>query len=276
MNVLKECLIVNLQIGTWHGYKYDKATTAKVTNEAGAKSDAARVNKHLITAESLKGITMLDGRIRFHFYNSTLPWKDNGDRLIPRPRYLNYIEEHEKLAGERLDAVEDFISNKYPLEFARAEFRMGELFNEDDYPKQSELRAKFYCNLDIDAVSKAFDYRLNDNDAMIQARVNTAVRGLFEQIIKPLEHFANKVGSDEIFRDSCVNNLKEMVALIPELNFTDNEELEAMRVEIETKLVCFDASDLRKDKDVRKVVGDEAASILDTMRGFCAAFERKN
>ena len=64
MNILKECLIVNVCVSTWMGHKLDKETTRKVTEGAGAKSDAARVTKHIIPGEALKGITTAIGRVR--------------------------------------------------------------------------------------------------------------------------------------------------------------------------------------------------------------------
>ena len=35
MNISRECLILNLQIGTWQGYKLDRVTTAEIGRRAG-------------------------------------------------------------------------------------------------------------------------------------------------------------------------------------------------------------------------------------------------
>ena len=58
-SVRDELMILNLQVGLWLGYRLDKATTRKVTQEADAASDAARVNKHLIPRESIADIVAL-------------------------------------------------------------------------------------------------------------------------------------------------------------------------------------------------------------------------
>ena len=272
MNIAKDCLVLNLQVGTWMGYKLDKATTRRVTDEAGATSDAARVNKHIIPTESLKPVTVAVGRVRSFFYDSTLPWKDNGDRLLTRTRYMDFIEKFEQLKSEHDDAAEDFLINRYPKAKAQAEFRMGELFNLNDYPSADALRHKFYVNLDIDAVGSAFDARLDDRADILQARVNKAVQSLWTRLAAPLEKFSEKMNGNDIFRDSLVLNLREVSAFIGDLNLTGDPELEEIRQRIDTELAAYDPDDIRKDPKLRKALGDEAQSIIDTMSSFMAAF----
>lgn len=270
MNISRECLILNLQIGSWQGYKLDKVTTAKVTTEAGANADAARVNKHLIAKEFLTKITTAEGRIRVHFYDQTLPWKDNGDRLKTRKDFPKFIEQHEKLVSDHTLAVSQFLQGgEYETAQAQSEFRMGELYNADDYPTVRQLTSKFYVKLDIDAVSRAYDYRLETNDQMIQARVNSAIANLWKRLADPLEKFAERMNDpDGKFRVNTIDNLKEMIELTKELNFTGDEQLEAIRSEIENKLAGYEADALRKDGKLRASVGDEASRILAEMQGF--------
>lgn len=275
MNISKECLILNIRRGTWLGYKFDKMLTKKVTDEAGARADAARVNKHLIAKEALTAISTALGRVSVHFYDATLPWKDNGDRLLPRVNYVAFIAEHERLVGEFDNAVNEFLDGEgYATAQEQAEFRMVGMYNPNDYPTARELRHKFYIRLDIDAVSRAFDIRLNNNDQLIQDRVNGAIKALWERLAKPLEHFAekmNEAGDEAKFRVATIDNLKEMLETVKTLNFTNDATLERIRSEIEDKLVVHDVKDLRKSDDLRASVGNEATRILETMRGFMNA-----
>lgn len=274
MNISRECLVLNLQIGSWQGYRLDKNLTSKVTTEAGSHSDAARVTKHIIAKEFLTKITTAEGRIRVHFYDQTLPWKDNGDRLKTRKDFPKFIENHEKLVGAHTQAVYEFlIGGEYETAMAQSEFRMGELYNEADYPTARELKSKFYVRLDIDAVSRAYDYRLESNDQMIQARVNSAIANLWKRLADPLEKFAERMNDpDGRFRVNTLDNLKSLAELTRELNFTGDEALENIRGEIEAKLTIYEADALRKDDKLRASVGDEASRILGEMRGYMSAF----
>jgi hypothetical protein len=283
MSIVKECMVVNLQIGVWNGYKLDKEVSRRVTTDANADSDAARVNKHLVPKEALKQITTAMGAIRTHFYDNTLPWKDNGDRLLTRKMYQRFIEEHGRLAGEFNDAVSQFLDVGYPAARDRAAFRMGEMFKVGDYPEPAMLRHKFYVNLDIDAVTEAGDFRVNmdksvvDNiraemqDAM-QARLGKAMGEVWARLADTLGHFANKMAGDEIFRDSTVNNLEEIVELLPDLNILNDANLESIRQEIKAAIIGYSPKELRKDATVRNVAATEAKRIMDNMAGFMKAF----
>lgn len=283
MSIVNDCMIVNLQVGLWMGYRIDKTASAKVTNDANAESDVARVNKHIIPKEVLKPIITAAGAIRTHFYNETLPWKDNGDRLLTRKRYTKFIEEHMRLVGEFENVRDEFLAVGYLRARDQAEFRMGSLFNANDFPASRTLKQKFYINLDIDAVTTSNDFRVKLNqdeldtvkksmeDALNQ-RVGKVMVNLWTRLAETLQHFAGKMGSDEIFRDSTVKNLEEIVDMLPDLNILNDPDLEKIRQEIKNTLTGYEPKDLRQNSAVRKHVADEAKRIMDTMSGFMNAF----
>lgn len=269
MGIEKECMLLNLQVSVWKGYRLDKETTRRVIDEANAASDALRVNKHLVPNTALAEIVSATSALRNHFYAKTLPWKDNGDRLLTRKSFMGFIEEHEKLKADFDSAVDQFLRVKYPSAQEQAEFRMGATFNASDYPTEIELRRKFSARLDIDGIARAYDVRLQSDNQAIQDRVTRAMAGLWARLCKPLENFVERMSDDEaVFRNSLVNNLKEVAALIPELNFMEDPQLEAIRQQVEAQLLIWSPDDLRKDKTARAKVAGEAADILETMRGF--------
>lgn len=283
MSITNECMVVNLQVGLWLGYRLDKAASLAVTEQAHADQDAARVNKHLVPKETLKPIITAAGAVRTHFYAKTLPWKDNGDRLLTRKMYTKFIEEHSKLVAEFDKAVDDFITHSYLKARDQAEFRMGDLFNPADYPSSSSLRSKFYITLDIDAVTELNDFRVQlDNKELehikaqmtraVEARVGKAMADVWQRLADTVKHFGSKMADDEIFRDSTVRNLEEIVDLLPDLNITNDPNLEAVRQDIKNSLVGYEPKELRKDKAVRATVASEAQRIMDTMSGFMNAF----
>lgn len=283
MSIINDCMIVNLQIGMWVGQRLDMAASAKVTQDAHASSDAARVNKHIVPKDSLQPIKAMASALRNHFYANTLPWKDNGDRLLIRRTYTKFIEEHMKLANDFESAVDDFIAHTYPRVRDQAEFRMGELFNPQDYPAPSALKHKFYINLDIDAVTMANDFRVQLDEkeqervkaSMEQAlkkRLGTAMEEVWTRLAKTLKHFAEQVGSDVMFRDTTITHLEEIVELLPDLNILNDARLEQLRQDISSHLIGYDPKQLRKDDVARKQVAGEAKRIIDTMSGFMNAF----
>ena len=272
MSIQKTCMVLNLQMSCWLGYRFDRGASEKLTDEASAVRDSARVNKLIVPKEFLQPIISARSSVQTHFYLKTLPWKDNGDRLISRAAFMPFVEDHQALVAKFDEVVSQFLTKDYLVAQDQAQFRMGSLFNPADYPTASELRHKFGINLDIDGVSNAYDFRLSNDEEVMQRRVTQAMGALWQKLAEPLEKYAEKLAEpDAIFRDSLVGNLREMVELIPSLNFTDDADLEAMRVKINDTLIGWDAKDLRENKDARKQVAQTAADIMDSMRGFMTA-----
>lgn len=283
MSLQTNAMVLNLQIGLWAGYKFDKSATARFTAEAAANPDAARVNKHLVPKESLAAVQSAAGALRTHFYATTLPWKDNGDRLLTRKGYQDFIHRHGELVREFNAAVDEFADDKYSTALAQAEFRMGELFNPDDYPSVDEVRRKFYVSLDIDAVTSAKDFRvgLDDSDvdqirtdleSATQARITAAMKHVWAKLEDTLGHFASKMDDDQIFRDTTVSNLEELVDMLPSLNLTDDPQLAAIGDAIRQRVLGSTPKEIRKNDGLRAAVGVEAKAIMDEMAGFMRAF----
>lgn len=77
-------MIVTLNVSCWTARKQDKKVSAEVEASHNAK-DAGRYNKLLIDKHHLDPLTNWAGQIRATHYKMTLPWMDNGGRLLPVP-----------------------------------------------------------------------------------------------------------------------------------------------------------------------------------------------
>jgi hypothetical protein len=288
MSIINECMIVNLQLGLWLGYRQDKDAAKAVTAMANADEDAARVNKHIVPKSSLAPINRAATAIRTHFYTNTMPWKDNGDRLLTRKRYMTFIEEHERLVTTMLDEVDVFLTKEYAGIIQKAEFRMGDLFKPEDYPSAADLRRKFHVNLDIDPVTDMKDIRVRltqiDNSPQMQKRVaeveaaaaqriNKAMADVWQRLADVVGHFAKKMGNeDEIFRNTTITNLREIIDLIPDLNVLNDPNLDRIIAEVNNTLATYEPDELRQNPATRQTAALEANKIMEDMAGFMKAF----
>lgn len=282
-SIASHCMIANLQIGVWTGHRLDKKATAQVIADADAEGDAARVNKHLIGKDKLKAITTAQGKIRLYFYDKTSPWKDNGDRILTRVMYPRFIDEFGVMVSEFDGAVADFLKNVYPAEVARAEFRMGSMFDAKDYPTPRELKSRFFVNLDIDAVSEANDFRVNlgkDTVAGIRKEIEDATERrlvaaqahVWGRLAKTVDHFRERMKAD-VFKDATIENLAELAEILPGLNVTNDPEINRLAKDIKSSLLGHTPKDLRGDDKLRKSLGKEAKRIMTDIGGFMKAFE---
>ena len=285
MSIIKQCMIVNLFISNWTGYRLDKEMTRKVTEDAVADSDAARVNKHLVPKESFKEVVSASGALRTHFYDKTLPWSDNGDRLLTRLSYMDFMAEHSRLFDDWKSAVHDFLTVKYPSARDQAAFRMGAMFKASDYPSPGELQYKFGVKLDISPVATANDFRVEmdqvTTDAIraeieqaMQDKVAGAMRDLWDRLSVTVNHFAATMDQeDKIFRDSTVKNLEDIVESLPALNFLNDPRLTEIGNDLKAAIIGYSPKELRKDAQVRQNAAREAQNIAAKMAGFMAAFK---
>lgn len=284
MSIVNECMIVNIRINLWMGHRYDKAASQALVQQAHAEADTARVNKRIIPQEALKHVTAAASSVRTHLYDETWPWKDNGDRLLMRKRHLKFMEEHNNRVARFNVAVEDFLGTAYKQERERAEFRMGSLFNEADYPSVKDLRRRFSIALDIDAVTTANDFRVEmDAEAReqvrksmeeaMQDRVNRALAEVWTRLADKLKHYADTMkDKKKIFRDTTVTNLEEIVDILPDMNIFGDKKLAKIGDEIREKLIGYTPEQLRDEPETRAYVAEEAQNLIDVMGGYMKAF----
>lgn len=280
----EKAMVMNLSISMWQGYRLDKDASRKVTENAGASNDAARVNKHLVPKEALAPVVTAQNAVRSHFYDNTLPWRDNGDRLMTRKLFTSFIETHERLRAEFDEAVRKFLDDDYPSAIAQAEFRMGDLFKREDYPTVSDLRRRFSVALDFEALTTSNDFRVQIDEehvervksameAAAERRVHQAQADVWRRLLEKVSYFAERLGDPKaVFRDSTINNIDELLELIPGLNVLDDPDIEAIRAEVKAKLGGLSAGDIRKDPELREELAGDAKEIVDKMAGFMRAF----
>lgn len=283
MSITTQAMTVNLQISMWTGHRLDKDASARVTEDANAEQDAARVNKHLVPKDALKPISQAATALRLHFYEKTLPWKDNGERLLPRKLYAEFIQRHAELKDRYDQAVQTFLDTTYPSAREQAAFRMGALFKSNDYPSPDQLARRFGVSLSIDAVAEASDFRVimdadqaeqirQDMEAQLAARIGKAMQDVWQRLADTLGHFAEKMGTDAIFRDSTIHNLEELVAALPGLNVLDDPHIDHIAAQIRERIIGFEPNTIRKNPAVRTQLAQDAQNIMAHMAPFMAAF----
>lgn len=270
--MLKErALLAQLTIHQWTNTSFDKRVTAKAEADHQAKN-AGRFNKLLVPKEALEGIRKQAAAARETHYALTMPWGDNGDRLLPSKAYMDYTTKLRKISSDFEQAVQEFLS-VYPQLALDAQKRLGLMYDPRDYPSVNELREKFGLDTKFFPVPDAADFRV-DLDAQhtqqlrdeivknIAARQQAALKDCWARlhdVVSPIHERLSK--EDAIFRDSLIGNAKFLIDLLPKLNITEDPELEALRLEVQDKLLK-PPQRLRDDLMLRKDTADAAAEIL--------------
>ena len=274
-----DAMIVRLSISQWSARKFDKSVTRQVARDYAVSESAGRYNKVLIAKEAIQGITKVVSAARAFHYENTLPWDDGGGRILPSANFLTYSKEMREFRDRYETAVRDFVAN-YDVYRDEAKRSLGGLFNPADYPGTFEIERKFGFSTDIDPVPTSEDFRvsLQSDDAKrikkeledrVSQRVVEATRDLYVRLNDVVGRVAEKLSDkDAIFRDSLVENVVELVNLLPKLNVGNDPKLSELGKETKKKLCALEPEALRKDAKVRSKAAEDAKAILDKMSSY--------
>lgn len=278
MNLSDRALLVQLSISQWTARKYDKKATSEVASAFNTTKDAGRYNKALLPMNDyLDRVHKKTTHIRTKFYENTLPWGIEGTQMLPTSNYLNFMTEFRKEKGEWQYLVNEFVDNYDQLRVDAKRILVG-LYNDADYPSTKDLQRKFHIDMAVFPVPST-DFRVaiasdelsrihEDVERRVKEAQSTAMKEVWTRLFDRVQHMAEKLADPKaIFRDSMVDNAREICALLPRLNFTDDPQLEAMRQDVEAKLIKHPDA-LRNDPDLRRDTAAEAKAIMDKMKSF--------
>jgi hypothetical protein len=279
--VARAAMLVSLNVSLYSGRKQDKRTQAEVVAAKGSGSSrAASVYKNLFTdCPELEAIVKFQAKARMRHYQLTLPWNDNGVRLLPSRALLDYKTEMNRFEGQFYLLVEAFL-NKYDTLIAAAAFKLGTLFDRDEYLLREQVARRFRFDLDFTPLPTAGDFRL-DIESEVQrelvekyeARMATQLAAaqqdawtrMHDAISRLKDRLTlNEDGTRRTFHDTTVINAQELCGLLTQLNVTNDPALEKARRQLEEALDGVDPKELRKEEGERLVVLAKVSTLLDS------------
>jgi len=279
----ERAMLVNLSVSVWTARKHDAKVSAAVAAQHGATAKVGRYNKMLVARERLSDLTKLASRVRTVHYELTLPWADEGARILPSALYLQYTSAIGQLR-DQFDATADQFALDYP-EYQAEQIRFsGTLCEAGEYPSADEIRRKFAVSVKVLPVPTAADFRVQLGDidrsvikaqitAQMEETMSIALRDCFRRAYKSVEHMATRLdlfGQDDKspFRDSLVVNVREMCDLLGSLNVMQDRHLSRMVDEIRDRLTVHTAGDLRIDQTAREKTAAAARDIMSRMSDY--------
>lgn len=308
MNVItiaSAAMIGNLNISSWEARIQDKATKEEVLATKGARSKrAASVSKHLFSeCPALDAIKTLRGEAYLWFRKETMPWDDNGGRLITTKRYLNTMDQAAKYE-QRFNALVNAFLGVYQTEISKQAFENGALFDRSEYPSEDEVRAKFRFALNVSPVPTSGDFRVDigheaaqqlaeQYERLAAERMSAAlaepwqrikdqvlwVKERMEAVLaydpdaveeQPVTDPDGKVIDIKITKkrrpklyDSMLENGLELCKTLSDFNITNDPRLEEARRELEAALTRVDMDSLKESPELQKATKTAMQDILD-------------
>jgi hypothetical protein len=275
--ITEKAMLAAVHISIWTAVKHDRKVSRDVADQHGAHHGAGRYNKQLLRgADNLDKLRALAGQIRQYFYKITLPWSDEGFRLLPSNFYFELMARMREFEASFEQAVESFLS-VYPQYIEQVRPELNGLFREEDYPSVDKLRSKFGIKLEVLPIPSGADFRVQlsaeeqarvsrEIDANVRESLTRGTEDLWKRLREVVAHMVDRLNEPESrFHGSLVTNIADLVEILPKLNVSGDADLNRFAEQIKDRLCNYSAQELKKNELLRAMTANDANSIVAEM-----------
>ena len=277
MSLPEKAMLSAVHISIWTAVKHDRQVSKDVAAQHGAPVTSGRYNKKLLRdAPKLDELRTLAGQIRQHFYKVTLPWSDEGYRLLPAHFFFDLSAQMRAYEHAFSMLVEDFLA-VHPSYIEEVKPALNGMFREEDYPSVAKLRQKFGLKLEVLPIPSGDDFRVpmsEEERARVSKEIDENVRqslqrgteDLWERLKTVVAHMADRLQAPSTrFHASLVGNVFDLVEILPKLNVGQDKELNRFAEEIRNRLCSYSAHELKQSDSLRAATATDAATLLRQM-----------
>lgn len=287
-DLAKNIVCVDLTLSKWTARKIDRNATDQVTFDNGADADMAHVSKRLVVSETLNKIVSLDNQWSLWHRSVTIPYSDNGMRMLPTVLLADYETKSQEYAVKRAALITEFVQ-AYPAEYVAAKAHLGKLWNEDDYPPAHQIADKFrarYTILPFPSADHFVAQLTADQLARAQADMEATLKDalaagqqeIYKRMLQVVKHVAEALAKYEAaqedaaadgrkgrFHDNLTDSVFDLIQLIPALNVTADPTINSFAMQM-IELMKYSAAELRANDTKRAEVRKHAADILKSIQ----------
>ncbi len=273
-----KAMLVDLTTRAWGGRITDYAVTAKALTDAGAREGSGSFIKALLPKEALRTIKSVQSKARQYHRENTLPWDDGGVRILSVSDYDAYTSTMDKFIDSMVVARRDLV-DKYGEYVDEARQQLGQLFEPSDYPDVETIENAFDMEYQIMPIPSGQHIMFNIGKAetqklqnritdALQEKLSEANRDLYMRLDGAMDRIVDRMtetddGESKIFCRSMIDQVGDLVEIVPRLNLTGDPALAKLCDQIKEKIASVDPDKLRPnskafDPKVRKQIKQDA------------------
>lgn len=284
-----QCVLMKLEINT-PGFQKQFASS-EVIDEAGIDNTLIKTSKSLIDKRYLDPITKLDSRMRADMYQIGMRPKflGNGNVIVPN-KLLHYTIRRLEFYQTERAALIDTLIGQYEEAKAETLARNPDLYREEEYPTQEELRSKFNVSWNIFSVAfpdvmdriesatvtemgtrvaAALDKQRQAQETQLAEAVEECKQGLrsgFYELVSNLEDKVRGIGTErKVFKPGFIANFRTFLETFDAKNIMNDEELAAQVAKAKAVLSGVSPDAIRNSMDVRVKLETELGSIKNDL-----------
>jgi hypothetical protein len=278
--IARASMLVDLHISTYSGRKMDRNTQAEVVATKGANSKrAASVYKNLFSeCKELDALTKFQARVRAEHYRLTLPWNDQGARLLPTAALFDYQKTMGRFKQE-FDRLVDVFLDKYDTLVAAAAFQLGSLFDRKEYLSRAQVALRFRMESSFTPLPTGGDFRLDiesevqrglvaQYERRMEAKLAEANQDAWSRLHAALTRLSDRLvieedGKKRTFHDTMVTGALDLCELLHSLNVTNDPALTKASRQLADLLSGVTPKELRDEHSTRIQTKQRVDQILE-------------
>lgn len=281
-------MLSNVEIHSWGGRATDRKASQEVAQRYDLGERVGRYSKWLLIKDEignppdeLKAVHNAANAARVVHYAHTLPWADEGARILPAANFLPWaaaVREKQIIFQDVVKTLVDVYSDlKNSTEEIMTHHKKG-LFREEDYPAEDDIARRFSMRIRHFPLPSSGDFRAEISapqaeairlqiERDLQITVHDATTDLFCRLGSIAERVAKLSNPKGAVRDALADDVEEMCRLVARLNLTGDPKLEEFRQRIEQEL-SFDPGTVRRLRGVRNSLASRAEAIYNDLGAF--------
>lgn len=257
----------------------DKAVTNDIDNAKGTTRAGKYLKKLLKNCVELQEAQTAFGDVYQYVRSHTLPWMDDGMRLVPNSYYPEFIMGYKGLAQTAMDKVQKLADAWDAAVLADQNVLKG-MWDPSDYPSKEEMMEKWELRLMPMPIPSSEDFRIDLDDAdkaLLDAKLEEVEAGATTHVIKeifaPVKAMAERLNipkgeKGSVFRNTLVGNLLDACDRATSLNINHDARVDEAIKEVRDIIGNTTADDLREDAGLRKEVGTKMSELEATMSSW--------
>lgn len=281
VSLASSAMLVEWTVSQWTGRKKDRNASVELAAQKHAESASVSVNKSIINCAELKAISKLIGEARNNcHYRRTVPWYDSGIRLLATEEFFEYQKIMSEYETEFYRLREEFL-NQYDWEVSKAQVRLGDMFDRQDYPTVESVRQKFAFQLTYLPVPDAGDIRVdvgNEQRAALQERYREfnknrsqrVAKFLWDELYTSLKHLLSKMedgenGKRKKLYETNVEDIQQAIRRLENYNLTDDPTMAKLQRELSLTFSNLSVETLRVSDTARENTKRDLTAALNAL-----------
>lgn len=252
--------LVTLTMKSFSATKKNPQATREV-NEQHGTGDAAKVSVKFCNHAALADLRKVHSDTRSAHDEMTLPTVARGMRFVPLAKELEHAAKLADFRRQHDTLVAQFLAD-YDSEKAKAPLRLNGLFDERCWPEREKVADCFGFQLQYLPCPTEGEWA-----DWITASAAVAQQELTEQLETAIKRVAERCASDGKLYDTVFSNLRDILALAPDLNLAADPRIAAIIAQAKA-IGDNDADTCRRYPHKRRQAAEQADKLAQMFGGM--------